>query len=714
MTRKTRFSHVFKKPSSLLIFLGKPLFKLLTLCLISALLLSTLFNQIKTIARFKRLKISRPKITKPAIRVSPYALLGVPVAMLITGSIMLYQNTQSFLSELPDVATLPTYKNYASTKMYDRDGRLMYKFYEDVNRTPVSLSEIPLTVKLATIAAEDQDFYIHKGVSLRAIGRAIYKYLQGGRLTGASTITQQLVKNVYLSPERTIDRKIREMVLALQIEQMYTKDQILEFYLNRVPYGGTAYGIQEAAHAYFGKDIQEVNLPEAVFLASLPQNPNSTPRLDRVLTQMEELEFISSKEKADALSHTLPFKKDPLFTVAPHFTMYVRDQIIRKYGASALLTGGLTVTTTLNQDIQHMAEKAVETELAKLKKLHVTNAGAIVVSVKTGEILAMVGSRNYNDFENDGNVNTTLALRQPGSSIKVVNYAHALSHGYTPASILDDTPITFNIKGSRPYTPKNYDGTYKGRMTLRDALAQSRNIPAVKILHGYGVAQMVELGQKMGITSWDNPSRFGLSLTLGGGEVPLIDLASVYNVIANLGTRVPLVSVQTISDLKGKKVNAPCHTDVCVREQVIDPRVAYQLIDILADNRARTPAFGANSALVIPNHPEVAVKTGTSNNLRDNLTVGFNQEYLVAVWVGNGDGSAMSRVASGVTGASPIWNSIMKELLKEKSSVAWNAPSGLIQIALCGGKKEWFLTESTPKVTCSSDVARSNDQIIFN
>jgi len=312
----------------------------------------------------------------------------------------------------------------------------------------------------------------------------------------------------------------------------------------------------------------------------------------------------------------------------------------------------------------------------------------------------MVGSKDYFDTKNGGNVNVTTRLRQPGSSIKVINYALSLSNSLTLASTIDDSPITFSVSGLPPYTPKNYDGTYRGKISVRSALAESRNIPAVKILASYGVSKMIDLGEKMGITTWTDRSRFGLSLTLGGGEVKLVDLAQVYSVIANMGVK---NEIKVITEVKNYKENLLSQKESRFNVEdlkVLDPRVAFLLIDVLKDNIARSPSFGLNSMLVIPNHPEVAVKTGTSNDLKDNLTIGFNKDYLVAVWVGNNDGTPMSRIASGITGAAPIWNKITRSLLNNKDSVNWIPPEGLIKKE-CFSRMEWFLEEkqlSCPKI----------------
>lgn len=393
--------------------------------------------------------------------------------------------------------------------------------------------------------------------------------------------------------------------------------------------------------------------------------------------------------------------------------MYVRKELEDKFSKEVVETGGLEVKTTLDYQIQELAEKVVKSEIDKLSSLNVKNGAALVIDPQTGEILAMVGSKDYFDIKNDGNVNVTTSKRQPGSSIKVVNYAYALSHGFTPASILSDTPITYKIKGQPDYTPRNYDGNYRGNLTLRSALAESRNIPAVRVLASYGVNKMIEMGKRMGITTWDDKDRFGLSLTLGGGEVKLIDLARVYATIANYGQRPEIKSIISVKNYEGKTLYQDnClltnQKESCPKEEVLDKRVAFLLTDILKDNQARTPAFGAHSALVINGHPEVAVKTGTSNNLKDNLTVGYTKDYLVAVWVGNNNNTPMSRIASGITGAAPIFNKIMSSLLFEKEVKDWEVPEGIVQLPICPltgtlacnncpVKMEWFWKKISPK-----------------
>jgi membrane peptidoglycan carboxypeptidase len=669
------------------------------------------------------------------------------------------------------VKDLPNPKNLtdrilpASTKIFDRNGVLLYTIYKDRNRTPIQLSEIPPQMKLATIAVEDADFYEHPGFSVRGILRSLAKNLESGQLTGGSTITQQLVKNALLTPEKTIVRKMKEVTLAILVEQHYSKNEILEMYLNEVPFGGTAYGVQEASKTFFGKDVKDINLAEAALLAGLPRSPTqyspygSNPERARarqlqVLSLMEANAFITHEQFLDAQNTKLVFAEHKTDIKAPHFVAYVREVLENTYGKELVENGGLLVTTSLDYSIQLLAEKIVKEEVDKLNNLRVGNGAALVLHPQTGEILAMVGSRDYFDLEHDGNVNVTLRPRQPGSSIKIVNYAYALSHGMTPATMLEDSPITFLTDGQPPYTPKNYEGGFRGNITLRSALAESRNIPAVKVLHTNGIRNMIELGTKMGVTSWNNPDNYGLSLTLGGGEVRLLDLARVYATIANYGNKPPIVPILRVTNYKGIELDqeicagdekmqiaevpqssrvsptptTTTHTSLllgnpvsaatqtpprtrntaCLSSSVLDPRVAFQITDILKDNSARTPSFGSNSLLVIPKHPEAAVKTGTSNDLRDNVTVGYTKDYLVAVWVGNNNNAPMGRIASGVTGASPIWNKILSSLLSEKPTYEWPTPQGMQKISVCGRKEEWFLEENKPSLFCNPEWISSS------
>ena len=702
---------------------------------------------------FLRLKLSLLTLNKhlPRLKFPKFSLLRVLGVLTTLTFLAGFAGGVAFwhfiLRDLPSPQELPSRKQKVSTKIYDRHGTLLYNIYKDQNRTPVALNNIPVHVKSATIAIEDAEFYSHPGFSVRGIARALIKNYKDNKLSGGSTITQQLVKNTLLSPEKTYIRKLKEVTLAIQVELAFGKDEILEMYLNEVSYGGTAYGVQEASRTYFGKDVKNLSLAEAALLAGLPKSPTeyspfgtnpdlALSRQKEVLNLMEINGFITSEQRKTAESEIIKYADQKTDIKAPHFVMWVRQILEDKYGKSVIDSGGLEITTSLDFSIQTMAEKVVGEELEKLAKLNVTNAAVLVLNPKTGEVLAMVGSKDYFDTQNDGNVNVTIRPRQPGSSIKVVNYAYALSNGMNAASIISDTPVTFLVDDQPPYTPKNYEGNYKGNLTLRSALAESRNIPAVRILASYGVEEMVDLGQKMGITTWQDTSNYGLSLTLGGGEVRLLDLAQVYATIANYGKRPEIASVLKISDIGGNLVEEfSCKTDNsliakasasesalnpkssetnCTEEQVIDPRVAYLITDILKDNAARSPTFGTNSLMIIPGHDKVAVKTGTSNNLRDNLTIGYNQDYLVAVWVGNNDNSSMSRIASGVTGATPIWNKIMTALLAGSEKNDWTVPEKLVKTSICpftgtlscrgcSGKSEWFLEENKPMTACNPD-----------
>ncbi|HLD92067.1 MAG TPA: PBP1A family penicillin-binding protein [Patescibacteria group bacterium] len=650
--------------------------------------------------KFKfKLNIPKIKVKFPRLRV--YIKRGYLIFILF---LFIFFSMFYFfiLKGLPSPKDLTTRDQEISTKIYDRNGILLYTIYKDKNRTPVKLSQVPNQVRLATLAAEDAEFYDHSGFSIRGMIRALKKNISEGKLQGGSTITQQLVKNALLSSEKTYVRKIRELILSIEVEMNFSKDEILEMYLNEVNYGGTTYGIEEASQHFFGKHVEDLTLSEGALLAGLPQSPTryspfgNNPELTfsrqrEILNLMKINRFITSEEEQAASLERIMFAPNKTSILAPHFVMYVREQLIDMYGEEVVQKGGLTVQTTLDLNIQLMAEKIAKEEISKLKNLNVGNAAIIVLDPKTGEVLAMVGSVDYFDTKNGGNVNVTIRPRQPGSSIKVINYAQALTDGLTLASIIDDSPISFNVRGQKPYSPKNYDGNYRGKITVRLALAESRNIPAVKILASYGVDKMIELGKRMGITTWENRSRFGLSLTLGGGEVKLLELAQVYSVIANYGVKNEIKSITEVKNYKNKIL----YSENKFKEsdgKVLDPRVAYLLIDVLKDNIARSKAFGTNSMLVIPNHPEVAVKTGTSNDLKDNLTIGFNRNYVVAVWVGNNDSKPMSRIASGITGAAPIWNKIMGSLLLSKQAEEWILPEGLVYKE-CYSRKEWFLEE---------------------
>ena len=617
-----------------------------------------------------------------------------------------------FLQDLPSPKQLSFQQAPLTTKIFDRNSTLLYQIYATQNRTLVPLSSIPKYLQEATIAIEDKNFYKNAGFDIAAIVRAAIADLSGKPLQGASTITQQLIKSTLLTPERTIRRKVKEIILAYWADRIYTKDQILEMYFNQVPYGGTAWGIEAASEVYFSKNTRDLDLAEAAFLAGLTKAPTTyspyseSPTLwkgrqKEVLTKMKELKYISQKEKEDALNKKLVFSipQTPLF--APHFVMYIKDSLIKKYGLGLVEKGGLQVTTTLDLKTQDMVQNIVTTEVEKNAYLNLTNGASVVTNPKNGDILAMVGSRDYSDI-NSGNFNVTTALRQPGSSIKVVTYSAALNNGFTAATIIDDGPITFTSFNGPSYSPVNYDGKFHGKMSLRIALANSINIPAIKVLSKVGIQNMVDLGNKMGITTWGNPNNYGLAITLGAAEVKMVDMTQVYGVLANGGAKVDLNPILKVTDAQGNILEEK--KDPIAGKQIIDPGVVFILSNILADNGARSMEFGINSPLHIPNH-YVSVKTGTSDNKRDNWTIGYTPDFVVASWVGNNDNSPMSQnLASGITGAAPIWHNIMINLLPQKNAstnaVKINVPQNVIQKD-CIGRKEYFIKGTENLVNCT-------------
>lgn len=562
-----------------------------------------------------------------------------------------------------------------STKIYDRNGKLIYEIYADKRRTPVKLNDLPDYVKDATIAIEDKDFYKHYGFSLTGVARAAYNIVFERKLQGGSTITQQLVKNALLTPQRTIKRKIREFALATVVEGIYSKDTILEMYLNQIPYGGTSYGVEAASEVYFGKSAKDLTLAEAALLAGLPQAPStyspfgSHPELaksrqETVLKQMVADGYITQEQSDEADKQELVYKKAEV-TQAPHFALWIKQQLADKYGQRMVEQGGLRVTTTLDLDLQNFAQQAVATEVGKLKNYNVTNGAAIVTRPKTGEILAMVGSKDYFSEDIDGKVNIIFAKRQPGSSIKPLNYALALRDEKISLSTpLADVPTCFSVLGQPPYCPRDYDGTFHGAQQARFSLGNSYNVPAVRVLALNGINNFIDFATNMGITTFTDPANYGLSLTLGGGEVRPYDMAVAYGVFANEGIKQPLVSILKVEDWKGNLLEETKPKDIELNgERVLSPEVSYLISHTLLDNNARTQAFGPSSYLVVSGHPEVSVKTGTTNDRRDNWTAGYTADAAVVTWVGNNDNSPMSGAVSGVSGASPIWNKIMKDVL---------------------------------------------------
>jgi 1A family penicillin-binding protein len=598
------------------------------------------------------------------------------------------------LRDLPLPTKLTSSSTSQTSQIFDRNGKLLYNIYRYKDQTFVPLSQIPKQVQEATIAIEDKNFYNHGAIDLRGITRALYSIIFHKELQGGSTLTQQLVKTSLLSPERTITRKIKEIILAYATEFLYSKNKILEMYLNQVPYGGTAYGIEAAAQTYFGKKSKELDLAESALLAGLPEAPTAfspfgshpelaTQRQKQVLDAMASEKYITKAQAEKALKEALNYKRFSNSIKAPHFSLFIRDLLIKKYGEKIVEEGGLRVTTSLDLNIQDMAQATVSAEVATLGGFRVSNGAAMVANPATGEILAMVGSKDYFDKTIDGNVNVTISLRQPGSSIKPLNYAVGLGNGYSAATPFIDQKVCFPNQGGKNYCPVNYDGKFHGPVSMRTALGNSLNIPAVKMLKANGVRTMISTASAMGITTFTNPDDYGLSLTLGGGEVSMYDMTQAFGVFANDGYRVNLRPILKVVDRHGKVLEEyrPPESPI-FGTKVLPEGVAFIISDILADNNARLIEFGPNSELKIPGQI-VSVKTGTTNDFRDNWTIGYTPSYVVATWVGNNDNSPMSGLVSGITGAAPIWHGIMARLLVNKSPQAIQRPSDVIQKSVC-------------------------------
>ena len=627
---------------------------------------------------------------------SHYLFWLLPLGIILASYILIFR-------DLPSPAKLGSYDIPISTKVYDRNNTLLFDFFVDQNRTPVALSQIPKHAQQATIAIEDKDFYKHQGINpIGGMLRAMGATLTGGRLQGGSTITQQLVKSALLTPERTIPRKIKEIILAFWVEILYPKDKILEMYLNQVPYGGTAWGIETAAEKYFGKNVGELSLAEAALLAGLPQAPTlyspfgahpeyAKTRQKEVLERMVEDSYITREEADSAFSQELTYKPE-IGIKAPHFVMYVKEQLVTLYGESVVERGGLKVTTTLNLDLQEYAQATVTAEVEKLRGYRVTNGAALITKPATGEVFAMVGSIDYFATPS-GSFNVATALRQPGSSIKPINYGIGIERRLvTPATMLLDVPTCFQVTNQPLYCPRNYDGKFHGPVQLRFALGNSYNIPAVKMLAVNTVSDMVASASAFGLDTFQDPSRYGLSLTLGGGEVRMVDMAEAFGVFANTGIRKDLVSILKVVDKKG--ITLYEHKDLNLEKEipsqllltgtrVLSPETTFLISHILLDNNARADAFGTGSFLVVPGHA-VSVKTGTTDDLRDNWTIGYTPQYLTVTWVGNNDNTPMNpALVSGVTGAAPIWNKLMRRVLQDTADIWPTQPEGIIGTQIC-------------------------------
>lgn len=617
--------------------------------------------------------------------------MGLGVAGLVLGFIAIAAAFAWYSRDLPSPDRIVRREGF-STKILSRDGELLYDVYGDVQREPVNLADVPDALKLATIAVEDKNFYKHEGFDPLGMGRAIWNIVIHRKLQGGSTLTQQLVKKVLLTSERNIPRKIKEFVLSVQIEQKFTKDQILQMYLQEAPYGGQSVGVEVAARTYFGKSLRDLSLVESAILAGMPQAPSRyspygvnpeayVGRTTQVLRRMREDGYISRDDEQQVVEAlpSVSFRPQGGSIKAPHFVMYVRDLLVKQFGEDVVENGGLKVTTTLDLSLQEKTQEIVVQEIEKVKNLLISNGAALVMNPTSGEILAMVGSRDFFSTEIDGQVNVTLRPRQPGSAIKPVTYVTAFRKGFTPSTMMVDAKTSFDSGDpTKPYEPENYDGKFRGPVQLRFALGSSLNVPSVQLLQLAGLRDMLSMASDLGLSTLEptveNIRRLGLSVTLGGGEVRLIDLVSAYSSFANAGTKIEPIAILTVEDPRGKKLFDHHRTR---GRQVLTVQEAFLINHILSDNNARLLTFGVNSLLNMGARP-IAVKTGTTDDRRDNWAVGWSRSVIVGAWVGNNDNSAMKQVASGISGASPIWRNIMLEALSRYPAQPFEVPSGVI------------------------------------
>ncbi len=591
------------------------------------------------------------------------------------------------LTPIPSIENFENRQVAQSTKIYDRTGNVvLYDVHGSMRRTAVPLEQISIYAREAAIATEDDTFYTNAGFRPKAFLRAVLvnlRFMPGITGQGGSTITQQVVKNALLTQDKTISRKVKEIILALRLTRVYSKDQILQTYLNEIPYGGTVYGIQEASQYFFGVDANDLDLAQAAYLAALPQAPTYySPygnhrdeldvRKDFVLRRMKELSLITQEEWDRATNEKVEFRDEVEMGIkAPHFVFYVREYLEQKYGVDAVDREGLRVITTLDYDLQQKAEAIVEKRApAMLRDFDASNTGLVVVDPKTGQVLVMIGSKGYFDDTIDGKVNVALAHRQPGSSFKPFVYATALKKGYTPETVVFDLKTQFSAL-CRPddfsdeppcYSPENFDGKFQGPITFRNALAQSVNIPAVKALYLAGITDSINTAVDFGISTLAGADRYGLTLVLGGGEVNLLEMTGAYAVFANDGLKNPPTGIVRVEDNRGRVLEEYAKKET----RVIDPQIAREINDILSDNAARTPEFGADSPLNFADY-DVADKTGTTNDFRDVWILGYTPSVSVGAWAGNNDNTPMQKKIAAFIIA-PLWHEVMLAALEKYSS----------------------------------------------
>lgn len=638
--------------------------------------------------------------------------IGLLIATLaVLGLVFIVIAFLFYAGQLPDPTVIAARRVNESTKIYDRaEQTILYDIHGEENRTVIPWEQIPDSVKKATLASEDSEFYNHKGVDFKGIARAFYKDLTSFSASqGGSTITQQLIKKSLLGSEKTLGRKVKEFVLSIQVERKFSKDQILWMYLNQIPYGSSAYGIESASQTYFGKPAKDLDLADSALLAAMIKAPSYyspygnhfkdlIDRRNYVLERMKNLGFITITDYNKATKESPAISPSHDSIQAPHFVIMVKDYLVKKYGEDMVENGGLKVVTTLDTNLQKIAEDAV-TKYAKINtdKYKAYNAALVAADPRTGQILAMVGSKDYfgkpepdgctpgSTCKFEGNFNVAIASRQPGSSFKPFAYATAFSKGFPDSTILFDLPTEFNpncspsatgIKdssGQDCYNPRDYDGLYRGPVTMRQAISQSLNIPSVETLYLAGVDNTIDTAHKMGITTLNDRSRYGLSLVLGGGEVRLVDMVAAYGVFANDGTRITQSFIQKVITSDGTVLEEYKKDE----GRVLDPQIARLISDVLSDNNSRGPIFGYNSSLYFPDR-QVAAKTGTTQENRDGWLIGYTPSLVAGVWTGNNDNTSMTKQGAGISAAGPMWHEFMAKALANTPPEQFIKPDPII------------------------------------
>jgi len=684
--------------------------------------------QSRPIGKTKRVK---RKKTRGFLNLKPKNIFVFLIAIIFIGMVFVSIFLAWLNYKIPNPEKLLERNIAQSTKIYDRTGQtVLYEIFSEERRSLVKLEDLPQDLINATLVAEDKDFFNHPGFDLKAIARAIIiDVIRGGKVQGASTLTQQFVKNAFLTTQKTYKRKITELLLAYKIEKKYSKQEILKMYFNEIPYGSNAYGVESASQIYFGKSVKNLSLDECVILAALPKAPTYySPygnhsadlilRRDYILDSLVEQNYISEDlsqqtKKIATLSKITPRWEN---IIAPHFVMYIKELLTEKYGERLVEQGGLKVISSLDLEKQKMAEAAIEKYEEKNEKNYkAQNASLVSLDVATGDILAMVGSKDFFNDSIDGQVNIALSSRQPGSSFKPIVYATAFERGYTPDTILFDVETSFGPSGpdKKEYIPQNYNGKIFGPVTIRKALAGSLNIPGVKTLYLAGINNVLDLAQKMGYTTLTDKTRYGLSLVLGGGEIKLLEHVSAFSIFARDGKKIPYNAILKVEDSQGKILEEIDYRSL-IPQQIITPQTARLINDILSDNQARAYVFGEKNNLTLANQ-SVAAKTGTTNNFHDAWTIGYTPQLATGVWVGNSRNEAMADKADGSVVATPIWHEYMVQalatspikdfilpepILTEKPILNGDLPGEItLEIDQSSGKLATELTPVSQKIT---------------